>query len=78
MMPLIILGFALAGYLHTRWFIAGWLAAVFGFLSWGRRFGSTGWALLSPFGALIVQIAATWGLISQIIGRGFRWKGRTV
>lgn len=78
MMPVLVLGMVWAGFLRSWWFVAGWLSAVLGFISWGRRFGSTGWALLSPIGALIVQIAATWGLISRLIGRGIQWKGRTV
>lgn len=77
-MPLLVLGMTAAGLLRGRWFVAGWISAVPGFLSWGRRFGSAGWALLAPLGALIVQLAATWGLISRAIGRGFRWKGRIV
>ena len=47
-------------------------------IPWGVRFGSWRLALLAPFGALFVQIAAVWGLISGILGRGVVWKGRKV
>ena len=55
-----------------------WAATVPSFLPWARRLGSGWWALLAPVGALIVQLAATWGLVSQLIGRGIRWRGRVV
>lgn len=77
-MPVFLLGMVIAGLLRVRWFFVGWLSAVLGFLSWGKRFGSYSWAFLAPLGALIVQVAATWGLVSRLIGRGFRWKGRIV
>jgi chlorobactene glucosyltransferase len=78
MMPLIVFGYVISGKLRGWWFLAGWLSAVLGFLSWGRRFGSASWAFLAPFGAMAVQVAASWGVISRAFGRGFRWKGRIV
>jgi hypothetical protein len=35
-------------------------------------------AVISPAGALLVQLAALWGLGSRMSGRGVRWKGRIV
>jgi hypothetical protein len=78
MMPVIIFILVLNRTLRGWWFVAGWVSAVVGFLSWGRRFGSASWAVLAPLGAVAVQVAASWGVISRVFGRGFRWKGRKV
>jgi hypothetical protein len=78
MMPVIIMGFVLSGKLRGWWLLAGWLSAVVGFLSWGRRFGAASWAIFAPLGAVAVQVAASWGVISRAFGRSFRWKGRKV
>jgi len=78
MIPLLTLAAALARQLDRRWVIATWIAVIPGFITWARRFGSGWWALLAPLGAALVQIAATWGLISRLIGRGVRWKDRLV
>jgi hypothetical protein len=45
---------------------------------WAQRFGSPAWALLVPLGALFVQAAAAWGLLSRLFGCGVLWKGRRV
>ncbi len=78
MMPVINFILVLNRTMRGWLFLAGWLSAVLGFISWGRRFGSTSWAFLSPLGAVAVQVAASWGVISRAFGRGFRWKGRKV
>lgn len=58
--------------------LLAWMATVPAFILWARRFGSGWWALLAPVGAVIVQIAAIWGLLSRLIGRGIQWRGRVV
>jgi chlorobactene glucosyltransferase len=55
-----------------------WMATVPAFIPWARRFGSGRWAILAPVGAVVVQLAATWGLVSRLIGRGIYWRGRVV
>lgn len=78
MTPLMTLLAWLAGRLERKWVVATWLTAVFAFRSWARRFGSAWWALLAPAGAGMVQLAAVWGLIRRLMGRGIHWKGRVI
>ncbi len=66
------------GKLDRRWLPATWAATTVSMFSWARRFGSPWWALAAPFGALFVQLAAIWGILNRLIGRGVRWKGRRV
>lgn len=78
MSPLVTL-FAIAlGRLNPRWLPATWASAALPMIPWARRFGSPLWAALVPLGALLVQLAAVWGLISRRLGLGTRWKERKV
>ncbi len=78
MMPLISLGLTLAGRLPVRWLAVHYVSAVLSFAPWRRRFGA-GWQLgLAPLGALMVQVAGSWGLLRRLTGRGIRWKDRLV
>ncbi len=56
--------------------MATWLSVSAGYFSWSRWFGSMPVALFAPLGALFVQLAATAGLLSSLLGRGVYWKGR--
>ncbi|MDT8306913.1 MAG: glycosyltransferase [Anaerolineae bacterium] len=78
MSPILRLREALAGTLQLRWVMVAWAVVTAGFLPWARSFGHGWWALLAPVGALLVQIAATWGLVRDVLGRGALWKDRTV
>ncbi len=55
-----------------------WLLVSAGFLPWAIRFASGWQALLAPLGFLLVQLAACWGLLCRVLGRGISWKGRLV
>jgi chlorobactene glucosyltransferase len=78
MSPIIaLLGLTVRG-LGLRWFLGTWAASTMSILPWSRRFGSPGWALLAPVGALLVQVAAIYGLVGQLLGRGVVWKGRNI
>ena len=76
--PLIAATGVLAARLDPKWLPATWLAATVSMVPWARRFGSARWAILAPLGAVVVQTAGTWGLISRLRGRSLRWKGRQV
>jgi chlorobactene glucosyltransferase len=78
MSPLIVAIGVLGGRLDRKWLLAAYPSAVLSMVTWARRFGSSGSALLAPFGALWVQAAATWGLVSRLLGRNLHWKGRPV
>jgi chlorobactene glucosyltransferase len=78
MMPLLVPLFLWLRLVNRRWLPLSWLLTVPGFFSWGQRFGSTAGALLSPFGAALVQAAACWGLLTRLLGRGIQWKRRSV
>jgi cellulose synthase/poly-beta-1,6-N-acetylglucosamine synthase-like glycosyltransferase len=78
LMPLLAPLFVATRLVHKRWLALTWLTAVPGFITWGRRFGGAGWALLAPFGALIVQMAALWGFAARYLGSGILWKNRSV
>jgi glycosyltransferase involved in cell wall biosynthesis len=78
MSPLIVAIGVLSGRLDRKWLLATYLSAAISMVTWGRRFGSASSALLAPMGALWVQAAATWGLISRSLGRNLHWKGRPV
>ena len=78
MSPLIATTGVATGNLRRRWAWTTWLAAVAAMLPWARRNGSLPLALAAPFGALLVQVAAVWGVLSRVLGLGVRWKGRKV
>ncbi|MCL4266545.1 MAG: glycosyltransferase [Anaerolineae bacterium] len=78
MMPLLAPLFILLRLVNRRWLALTWLLTVPGFISWGRRFGNGAGALVAPVGAIIVQAAACWGLLTRLLGRGIRWKNRLV
>lgn len=78
MSPLVTALAVLAGGLDRRWLPVTWTAAAVPMIPWARRFGSPDWAALAPVGALFVQAAAVWGVVSRALGRGIDWKGRRV
>lgn len=78
MSPLLRLREALAGALRLRSAVAAWALVTAGFLPWAHSFGHLWWALLAPIGALLVQLAATWGLVRDLLGLGASWKDRAV
>jgi cellulose synthase/poly-beta-1,6-N-acetylglucosamine synthase-like glycosyltransferase len=55
-----------------------WIMGLISLIPWSRHFGTVWGALLAPFGALFVQLAAVWGLVSRLLGRGVSWKTRKV
>lgn len=58
------------------WLVTGSVYA--GFLPWGRRY-EAGWqAALAPLGAVFLQLAACWGIVTKLFGDGIRWKDRLV
>jgi chlorobactene glucosyltransferase len=63
---------------HRKMAITSWFVVALGFVPWARRFGSGWLALFAPFGGLMVQVAATWGLVRRLSGRGTYWKGRWI
>ena len=78
MSPLIVLAGVATGHLRLRWLPVTWLAAALGMLTWAQRAGSAVDALLAPIGALLVQVAAVWGIIRRLLRLGLTWKGRKV
>ncbi len=78
MTPVLAVGLIALGRLTPRWLWMSWAAAVAGLWPWSKRFGMRHRALLAPFGALFVQLAAVWGLLNRLVGRGLPWKGRPV
>lgn len=78
MSPLVTLIGVVLGQLDRRWLPATWLAATAAGLPWLQRFGNPVLAPAIPFGALFVQLAAVWGLVNKLLGRGLLWKGRRV
>jgi chlorobactene glucosyltransferase len=78
MTPILALVAAIRQGRNRRWAVFTWMAVALGFVPWARRFGSVWLALLAPFGAAMVQIAAVWGLASRLFGRSLVWKGRKV
>lgn len=78
MSPIVTLLAVLRGGLDRKWLPATWVAAALPMVPWSRRFGSPLWAALAPVGALFVQLAAVWGLVNRLVGRGVHWKGRRV
>ncbi len=78
MSPLLTIAGVLGGRLRWPWIPVTWGTAVASIWPWSRRYGSGWLACLVPLGALFVQLAGVWGLISRIVGRGIPWKGRTV
>ena len=78
MVPVLALLNAVVLGRQRRRALISWLVVALSFVPWARRFGAGWLALLAPIGALIVQIAAVWGLVRRIFGRGTHWKGRQV
>jgi chlorobactene glucosyltransferase len=78
MSPLIATAGVATGNLRRRWIWTTWLAAVAAMLPWAGRNGALPLALAAPFGALLVQVAAVWGVLSRVLGLGVHWKGRKV
>jgi chlorobactene glucosyltransferase len=78
MTPLLAIALTAAGLLKRRWVPLTWISAVAGLWPRSRSFSRRWHLLLAPGGALFVQVAATWGLISRLTGRGVYWKGRVV
>jgi len=78
MSPLIVLVGVLRGKMRFRWLAITWCASSLSMLPWSKRIASPAWALLAPLGALLVQIAAIYGLLARLFGRGLTWKERKV
>lgn len=78
MSPLVTLAGVLVGQLNRKWLPATWLAVAVSMFPWAKRFGSPWWSGLAPIGAFFVQLAAVWGILNRVVGRGVRWKGRRV
>lgn len=78
MSPLLTIAGVLGGHLRWPWIPVTWGTAVASIWPWSRRYGSGWLAYLIPLGALFVQLAGVWGLISRILRRGIPWKGRSV
>lgn len=78
MSPLLVFIGVVTRSLHFAWLPITWLVSSASVIPFARRFGSAWWALLAPFGALFVLLAAWWGIFSRVIGRGIHWRGRNV
>lgn len=78
MSPLITLLGATRRRINWRWVLPAWAAAALGMLPWARRFGSPSATLGAPIGALVVQLAGVWGVVSRLTGRKLRWRGRRI
>lgn len=78
MSPLIVLHGVASGKIRWRWLPVCWSAATVSLLPWTRRLGTPGWAVLAPFGALLVQAAGIYGILNRVLGRGIPWKDRRV
>ena len=78
MTPLFALRLVLLRRVPPRWLYLTWGSAAVGVWPWSKRFGSSWLALFAPLGALFVQVAAVWGLLSRLVGHGIKWKGRTI
>ncbi len=78
MSPLIVATGVASGRLARGWLPLTWLVVALSTLPWARRTGAPAAALLTPLGALLVQLAAVWGILSRLVGRGVAWKGRRV
>jgi hypothetical protein len=76
--PVLLVPVALFGLAPAGWVLLTWVLVCVFFLPLARRAGSPALALGMPFGALLVQLAASWGLVSIWLGRGVRWKERLV
>ena len=78
MNPLLVFLAVVSGRVRRRWLPLTWGAVAIAFWPWARRYGPAWQAILSPFGALIIQAAGAWGLVRRFTGRGIPWKGRIV
>lgn len=64
--------------LKRRTLLLYWAVVWLSLWPWTRLM-RPGWhALLTPIGAVTIQIAATYGVIRRRLGRGLTWKNRTV
>lgn len=78
MTPLLVLGLVVGRLLPAGWLALTWGVVVLSLGRWSGRFARPGRVLLAPVGALLVQLAAVWGLLRRLTGRGVVWKGRMV
>lgn len=78
MYPFLLLLRAVRGRLRWKEAFAAWALVALQVFPLARRFGKGRWAALAPFGALLVQIAATWGLMRDMVWRGISWKDRVI
>ena len=78
MSPLLTAVYVARGEADWFWLPITWAVATISMFPWARRFGPSSLALCAPLGAVFVQVAAVWGLVSRMLGRGIRWKGRKV
>ena len=78
MIPLLFLLFAAVQPTALIGALATWLLVSAYFLPWADRSGRPMLALLAPPGALLVQTAASVGLLQGLLRRGATWKGRQV
>jgi cellulose synthase/poly-beta-1,6-N-acetylglucosamine synthase-like glycosyltransferase len=78
MSPLISLLGVIMGRLRWFWFPVTWSMASLSLFPWSRRSGASNRALFAPLGALVVLVAALYGLINRLFRRGVLWKGRKV
>ncbi len=78
MHPVLFLLRAVQGQLRWRQAFAAWAVVAFNLLPWARRFGHGWWATFAPLGALLVQVAATLGLVRDKLWRGTSWKDRAI
>ena len=78
MLPLVGVPLALYGGMPFGWLALSWVSVVTAFLPWASRLGKPQYALLAPFGALLVEMSVLSGLINTFLGRGISWKGRKV
>ena len=74
--PLNFLLWAILTGRGLRGAVLSWVTTALTMLGWAARFGGRPWALLAPLGALEVQLAAVYGIIRRLSGRGVPWKGR--
>lgn len=78
MTPILILISTFILRRNRKWAGISWSVIAASFLPWASRFGSPGLALLAPFGALLILLAAVIGILRRVFGRGIHWKGRKV
>jgi chlorobactene glucosyltransferase len=55
-----------------------WVTTALAMSGWAARFGGRRWTILAPLGAMQVQLAAIYGIVRRLLGRGVPWKGRVL